>query len=227
MIERRLGPTPASDAELLEKLADDPGALEEFYRRHVGMVMRFLARRCWTPEDVADATSATFLAVLVSSSTYDPLAGDAPRWLRSIAANEASRIARGRQRSAALTNRVRGRRLLAQDDVERISEMIDAEREVERLGAAIDGAPQSEKDVVSTMVDRDLTPSEAARALGITPGAARVRLSRLRDRLNPKTKPPNPDPPAPAIRQTHQIQQVQPLPAVTSSHGLVQKESRL
>jgi RNA polymerase sigma-70 factor (ECF subfamily) len=214
--ERRLGPIAASDAELLEKLVADPQALDDFYRRHVGMVIRFLARRCWTPEDVADATSATFLAVLVSSSTYDPTAGDAPRWLRSIAANEAKRIARGQQRTAALADRVRGRRLLTPDDAERISEMIDAEREAERLGSAIDGAPQSEKEVVSAMVDRDLSPSEAARALGISPGAARVRLSRLRDRLNRK-----PDRPAPAAQQSDSLQ------AVTSGHGLVPKESRV
>ncbi|MGH9074671.1 MAG: RNA polymerase sigma factor [Acidimicrobiales bacterium] len=68
---------PASDADLLGRLGDDPSAFEQFYRRHFDAVTRFLARRCRTPEDVADATSATFLAVLKSVSTYDPCSGRA------------------------------------------------------------------------------------------------------------------------------------------------------
>ena len=222
-----VGPVgPESDAELLEKLAEEPGALEEFYSRHVGMVMRFLARRCRTPEDVADATSATFLAVLLSSATYDRRQGEPLRWLRSIAANEAKRIARGHQRHTALADRVRGRRLLASDDVERLSEMIDAEREAGRLGATIDGAPQGERDVVSAMVERDLTPAEAARSLGITSGAARVRLSRLRSRVRRSS----PLPPGPAGDESGFSTLTHPnldrlAPATAGSHGHLLRES--
>jgi hypothetical protein len=63
------------DVELLRQLGEDSCAFEQFYRRHVGTVTRFLARRCTTPEDVADATSATFLAAMLSASTYDPRLG--------------------------------------------------------------------------------------------------------------------------------------------------------
>ena len=51
------------DVALLRAIATNPLALEQFYRRHVGDVTHFLSRRCRTPEDLADAVSATFVAV--------------------------------------------------------------------------------------------------------------------------------------------------------------------
>lgn len=172
-----------SDAELLGRLSEDPLAFEQFYRRHFAAVTRFLARRCTTPEDVADATSATFLAVLLSSSSYDSGAGKADSWLRTIAANEAKRIGRGHSRRAALAERVRGSHLLTPDDIERLAGMIDAERDAANLRPAIVGAPQGEQDLLGIMVARDVSATEAARALGISSGAGRVRLSRLRSRV--------------------------------------------
>ena len=63
------------DPELLTEIATNPAALEQFYRRHVEGVTRFLSRRCRTPEDVADAVSATFVAVLFSAHSFDPELG--------------------------------------------------------------------------------------------------------------------------------------------------------
>lgn len=172
-----------TDSELLGRLTEDQAAFEQLYRRHFAMVARFLARRCATPEDVADAASATWLAVMLSGSTYDERAGSAVSWLCSIAANEAKRLHRGAARRGALAERVRGSRLLGPDDVERLSEMIDAERAASELRLVLGDAPQGEQDLLNEMVGGDLSPAEAARTLGISSGAARVRLTRLRGRV--------------------------------------------
>jgi RNA polymerase sigma factor (sigma-70 family) len=176
------GPTDP-DAELLGRVGRDPVAFEQFYRRHFAMVTRFLARRCATPEDVADATSATFLAVMVSSSTYDPGVGHAVSWLCAIAANEARRLHRTNSRYEALVERVRGSRFLNADDAERLAEIIDAERDAAGVQVLITEAPQGQQELLGHMVAGDLSATEAARAMGISSGAGRVRLSRLRSRL--------------------------------------------
>jgi RNA polymerase sigma factor (sigma-70 family) len=170
----------ATDADLLARLGEDRAAFEQFYRRHFAAVTRFLARRCDTPEDVADATSATFLAVMLSGSTYRPAEGAVATWLFAVAANEARRLHRRGFRDAALLRRVRGRGFLNSDDTERLAEMIDAERQAAILQLMITEAPTGQQQFINQMVADNLTPTEAARALGISTGAGRVRLTRLR-----------------------------------------------
>jgi phosphoribosylaminoimidazole-succinocarboxamide synthase len=171
----------ASDAELLSAIPSSAAAFDAFYRRHIGSVMRFLARRCSTPEDVADATADTFVAVLASCSTYRAERGPVVGWLYGIARNAASDHVRERGRSDALALRLQGRRLLAHDDAERIAEMIDAERDAARLAPALATARTSERELLDRIVDADLTPAAASRSLGIAPSAGRQRLARLRD----------------------------------------------
>src|SRR5512133_2292206 len=64
-----------SDAQLLGRLGHDTDSLRAFYLRHVGAVTRFLARRCRTPEDLADAVAQTFVEVIGSAPRYDAARG--------------------------------------------------------------------------------------------------------------------------------------------------------
>jgi RNA polymerase sigma-70 factor (ECF subfamily) len=91
-----------SNEDLLAAVPGDLAAFEVFYRRYVDRVIRFLARRCQNPEDVADATAATFLAVLHSLSTFNPERGTAEGWLFTIAGNEARRLGRSKRGDDAL-----------------------------------------------------------------------------------------------------------------------------
>ena len=181
----RVGPysESVSDAELLARLGNDRSAFEQFYLRHFDTVTRFLARRCATPEDVADATSATFLCVMLSSATYNPAIGKPLAWLYAIAANEAKRIHRKNMRHDALGNRVRGSVFLYPDDADRLAEMIDAERRAATIRLVITEAPQAEQDLLRHMVEHGSSPAEAAHAIGVSSGAGRMRLSRLRNRF--------------------------------------------
>ncbi len=71
----------------LSKIARDPDALEAFYRRHVALVTRFVARRVADPHMIADLTAEVFLAVISSAHTYRPGRGPQAAWLYGIARN--------------------------------------------------------------------------------------------------------------------------------------------
>ena len=133
-----------SDERLLAALPRDPAALEAFYRRHVGTVTRFLARRCRTPEDLADAVAETFVQAISAAPRFDASRGGAAAWLLGVAANCASTQARARRRGLAVASAVSGRRLLDDDDYERLERQIDAARLAPALAAALDslGGPR-------------------------------------------------------------------------------------
>jgi RNA polymerase sigma factor (sigma-70 family) len=175
---------PESDGRLLELVKADPAAFEAFYRRHIAGIMRYLAGRCESPEDVADATAATFLAVLMSSNTFDPELGTPSAWLYAIARNEASAQKRASNRRWLLSGRMQARQLLSIDDTERIAEIMDAERRTAQVLEIVGQAPEGERDLVGRIMSDDMTPSAAAKSLGITSGAGRVRLMRLRARIH-------------------------------------------
>ena len=172
-----------SDAQLLRRLDHDAEALRAFYLRHVGAVTRFLARRCRTPEDLADAVAQTFVEVIGSAFRYDAARGNATAWLFGIAAHTASAQWRQEQRAAGIAAAVSGRRLLDEDDYARLDARLDASRLRQPLSDALDSLAPAEREIVE-LVDIDgLAPSDAARVLGINPAAARMRLTRGRRRL--------------------------------------------
>ena len=108
--------------QLLARLRQDTEALRAFYLRHVGGVTRFLARRCRTPDDLADAVAQTFVEVIGSAPRYDAARGNATAWLFGIAAHTASAQWRDQQRAAGIAVAVLGRRLLDEDDYARLGQ---------------------------------------------------------------------------------------------------------
>lgn len=181
--------TQPSDTELLQSLATSPSAFEDFYRRHVSGITRFLAQRLPTPEDVADAVAATFLAVLVSSATYDVERGSPTTWLYAIARNEARGESRSSGRRKALDMRIQGSTLLSHEDSERLSELIDAQHAASQLSGALDAASAGELELLTHIVTNNMTVAQAARSIGIAPSTARKRMQRLRRRVTNSTHP--------------------------------------
>ena len=187
-----------TDAELVRRVPGDPAAYEELYLRHVARVRRFAARRCSTPEDVADAVADTFLAILRAAPRYEPRRGEVLPWMLGIAATTIAGERRRLARRRALERRVSGRALLDADDRERIESEIDAARLAPRLDAALDGAPPRERELFLLVSQEGLGVSEAGRALGISAPAARARMARARRRLRAALDDPAPSAPATA-----------------------------
>jgi len=167
-------------AEDLSRIARDPAAFEVFYRRHVATVTRFVARRVADPHAVADLTAEVFLAAIGSAHTYRPGRGTQPAWLYGIARN----VIAGERRRAAhelrTAGRIAGRRLLDEDDIARLEDRIDAESAARNVYLALARLPEDERAVLELVAVDGLPVKEAAAALGIRPGTARVRLHRAR-----------------------------------------------
>ncbi|MGC9538357.1 RNA polymerase sigma factor [Streptomyces sp. UG1] len=168
----------------------DPKLFEEFYRRHVDAVMRFVARRVDDPHTAADLTAEIFLAVLDSAHTYRPRLGSETAWLYGIARNVVSSERRRIAREAERDLRLSGRRLLEADDIVRIEDRLDAESPGRRALAALVRLPESERAVMELVAVDQLTVTEAAAALGIRQVTARVRLHRARKALREEAESP-------------------------------------
>jgi RNA polymerase sigma factor (sigma-70 family) len=180
----------------------DPRLFEEFYRRHVDAVMRFVARRVDDPHTAADLTAEIFLAVLDSAHSYRPRLGSETAWLYGIARNVVSSERRRVAREAERDLRFSGRRLLEADDIARIEDRLDAESPGRRALAALASLPEGEQAVMELIAVDQLTVTEVAAALGIRQVTARVRLHRARKALREEAdvKTPETDPAAPQSR---------------------------
>jgi RNA polymerase sigma factor (sigma-70 family) len=173
----------STDEELLGRLTADPAAFELFYRRHVDRVIGFTARRVREPADVADLVATTFLTVATSARSYDPHRGEPGAWLLGIAARLIAGQQRRRGRELAATARIAGRALIDQSDIERLEERMDAARSSRAVLDAIGTLRPRAREALALVGSDGLTPSQAARVLGISPAAFRMRLSGARRAL--------------------------------------------
>jgi RNA polymerase sigma-70 factor (ECF subfamily) len=161
----------------------DPQAFTAFYRAHVEAVLRFVTRRVDDPHLAADITADVFHSVIEAAAVYRPERGSELGWLYGIARNHIAGDARRRAREAARCQRLAGRRLLDDDDIGRLEERIDAARAARALYRRVARLPEPERAVLELVAVDGLTVADAAAALGIRSGAARVRLFRARRAL--------------------------------------------
>jgi RNA polymerase sigma factor (sigma-70 family) len=183
----RMAPT-ATDAELLVAVPDDVAAFELFYRRFVRRVTAFAATRCSCAEDVADVVAQTFVRLVGAARRYEPDRAEPAAFVLGIAANVTREVQRHGVRHRALVAKLAGRDLLDSDDVERIDAAIDAARQRSQLAAAVAAVPPGEQEMLR-LVAEGRTPGQAADELGISPGAGRTRLARVRQRLRRHVSP--------------------------------------
>ena len=174
----------------VRSVGSDPAAFTEFYRAHVDEVTRFVARRVADPHLVADLTAEVFLAVIEAAARYRGSHGGPRTWLYGIARNVIAAEFRRSAREQRAERLIAGRRLLDADDVERLTERIDALRQVRELHEALQALPEGERAVLELVAVDGLTVAEAAAALRIRQVAARVRLHRARKALLPAPVPP-------------------------------------
>ena len=174
----------AADEDLLRRLSSDPAAFEVFYRRHVDRVIGFAARRVTDPADAADLVAATFVTVLTAARSYDPGRGELGAWLLGIAARLIVNARRRKARESAALARIAGRRLIGPSDIERLEERIDAARSSQAVIAALERLRPRAREALLLVSEAGLQPAEAARVLGISPAAFRMRLSAARRALD-------------------------------------------
>lgn len=172
-----------SNRDPVMAIGRDPDALEAFYREHLESVQRYVARRVGTPEEAADLTADIFLAVIEASSRYRGDGAAPLAWLYGIARNVVADRYRSVARSTRAAQRIEGRALLDEDATDRIVARLDDQRAARAVVSSLESLPASQRAVVELVAVDGLTLTEAATALGITAGNARIRYHRARRRL--------------------------------------------
>ena len=173
----------AADPQQVESGGSRIGEFERFYRAQFGPVVSYFARRYDDPQLVANLTADVFVASIRSFGDYDPqrtsarawAIGNARRvWLRHRQSDPRDEDQQRRRSIERLLDRAETRELMWWIDVEQSSREL-----VERLAAmsALD------REAVELVDLCELTSAEAARELGISTAALRVRLLRTRARL--------------------------------------------
>jgi RNA polymerase sigma factor (sigma-70 family) len=162
------------------------GRLAEFerlYRAEVAAVTRFFARRSRDPQTVADLTADTFVEAIASFGSSPPRRGSEGAWLFAIARHVYAKHCECLARRQDATHRESVERLLDEDESEEIVGRIDGERHGRELLERLAGLSALEREAIELVDLADLTPKEAAIALGVSSGALRVRLFRARAQL--------------------------------------------
>jgi RNA polymerase sigma factor (sigma-70 family) len=162
------------------------GAAAEFerlYRANVDAVTAYFARRSADPHVIADLTADTFVTAITSFGSFDPVKGTARAWVFGIARHVYAAHCEAVGHQQDRLRRLAGRRDLEPDQVEELLDRIDAERAGRDLVTGLGILLDRDRALVELVDLAGLRPAEAAAVLGVTPGAARMRLMRARAQL--------------------------------------------
>lgn len=176
------------DADLLAAVPD-ADAVGELYARHVDAVFAFAVRRCRNPEDVADLVSTVFLEMFSAAASYDRRRGEVRVWLLGIAARCLADQRRSDHRRSELMTRLGRAPELRADEHERVEAMLDAARLAPSAQRALAELTGAEQELFLLVAHDGLAVADAARALGLTPVAGRMRLARARRKLRAAMRP--------------------------------------
>jgi RNA polymerase sigma-70 factor, ECF subfamily len=162
----RVAPT---DGELIQRVAGrDAGAFELLYRRYARPVFGLALRRLGDRMRAEDAVQETFAALWRSARTYRPERGPGAPWLYAVARNAI--VDRARHRTDAPIE-VPDAASLELGPAERA----EASFVSWRVHRALEGLPQSERDVIELAYWGGLSQSEVADFLGIPLGTVKTR----------------------------------------------------
>jgi RNA polymerase sigma-70 factor (ECF subfamily) len=164
-------PRPPDDGELFELM----------YRTAGTAVLGFALRRCESRDDALDVVAETF-AVAWRRRADLPCDPDEVRpWLFGIARLCLANATRSSSRAGRL-----GRRLAESFEAGAVPDpatVHERSADVGLVRSALDRLPAADRELLTLVAWEGLTPAQAAGVLGLTPGAARVRLHRARTRL--------------------------------------------
>lgn len=164
-------PSQVSDRERFDAL----------WGMHRDAVARFVGRRLPGHEDGADLVAEVFLTAWRRLDELPADPGAARPWLYGVARKTLANRFRGTRREQALRARLRS---------ERAPEPVRGDNSpgAAALVAAFNELSPSDREAIALVTWEELTPTEAAAVLGITPARFRVRLHRARRRLRERAE---------------------------------------
>ena len=170
------------DEQIAERVrAGDAGALGELFVRDGPAVFRYAFRRTADRAEAEDVLSIVFLELWRTRERMIAPNGRALPWLLGIARNVLARERADRQRHALILQELRRHAPELDDDDP--TDRLEVEERMRRVRGALAMLGRREREVIELCVWAGLSSQEAAVALGISPVAVRLRLSRARRRL--------------------------------------------
>jgi RNA polymerase sigma factor (sigma-70 family) len=174
--------TGVSDAEpdgvlIRRSVRNRPDAFVEVVRRHEVAIHAYLARRAGR-QAADDLLAEAWLRAFAARAGYDTRYGDAGPWLYGIARNVLREHWRtgGNDELTAISE-------TSVDPWDGVNDRLDSTERAKTLMSAVRTLPPAEREVLLLVAWEQLTPAEAAEALGVPQGTARSRLHRARAAL--------------------------------------------
>jgi RNA polymerase sigma factor (sigma-70 family) len=148
----------------------------QLYRAEAGAILAYTLRRARDPEDAADAAAETFLVAWRRLGEV-PIGGSERLWLYGVARRVLANQNRAERRRSRLGERLAEvlRTELATHD--------GSTGEGAELMRATGKLAEEDRELLLLVSWEGLSPSEAAKVIGVSPLAARTRLHRARRRL--------------------------------------------
>jgi RNA polymerase sigma-70 factor (ECF subfamily) len=151
---------------------------EALYRQHASAVFRFAWGLCGNRGEAEDLVSETFVRLLTKAPRIETRTALA--YLLAVARNTYLTGQRRRQREVSLSTKTTAELLAPESDP---ASRLDDQARLETVMQALHELPEGERAALLLRVDHDLSYEEIAAALGISVGAAKVRVHRARLRL--------------------------------------------
>lgn len=167
------------DARLIAESTADPERFAQLFRRHAAAVHRYLARRLGA-ELADDCTAEVFIAAFRRRTSYQPLTPTAAPWLYGIAGKVVAQHRRDEARRWALLAALPAEPASVPDGTDAADARLDALAVRPTLVAALRDLSAPDREALLLIAWEQLTPTEAAAALGIPAATVRTRLHRAR-----------------------------------------------
>jgi RNA polymerase sigma-70 factor (ECF subfamily) len=166
-------PADVSDEALLS--GTDPAGFEEFYARHVDMLLGFFARRTRNADLAADLTAETFAAALSARRRYRADSGAAVAWLFGIAMKKLADAQRRGYAEQRCRRRLGLERIeLTDADIARI----DALGESTNASALLEALVPEQREAIRAHVVDERSYADIAVEQHVSEAVVRKRVSR-------------------------------------------------
>lgn len=174
-----------TDAELWAEVRNgSTHAFSVVFDRHADSVHNYCVYRNGNFQDAEDLTATVFLEAWRSRERLRLDGDTALPLLFGIASHVCSHQRRSLGRALRALPRLAGAgQAVADDHADRVSDQVDAQREVHVIHRALEQLSQDHRDVVDLCLIGGVDIQTAALALGVPVGTAKSRLSRARTHL--------------------------------------------
>ncbi len=160
---------------------DDGGRYERVYRESGTAILGYSLRRCDSREDAFDVVAETFATAWRRRDEMPDDADEARAWLFGIARNLLANADRSSSRASRLGDRLAT--FFVDESVPDPAVVFERSAHVRQMRAALQSLSEDDRELLTLIAWEGLTPAQAATALGLATGTARVRLHRARTRL--------------------------------------------